>query len=208
MLELMFVHHFLWIGKIYHSIYRLELVIIVIWSTGHGTAYVRDYSDHLSCLHNLLSQFSQINAHNISLGGWKIDLEQCLDSTLDQNFMWIGVTNEQIWLPSFIIWNNTVKPVFKRHIFIPQKVSPDQRVSSHQGVPWTQVLLCPKTHLVDIHYNIAQWCLKICKIVQFVNCIPGENNYCDRNTTYPLYITSFHCYMTYNIFTYSLLYDL
>ena len=27
--------------------------------------------------------------------------------------------------------------------------------------------------------------------------ISGENNYCDRNTTYPLYITSFHCYMTY-----------
>ena len=25
----------------------------------------------------------------------------------------------------------------------------------------------------------------------------GENNYCDRNTTYPLYITSFHCYRTY-----------
>ena len=27
--------------------------------------------------------------------------------------------------------------------------------------------------------------------------IYGENNYCDRNTTYPLYITSFHCCMTY-----------
>ena len=27
--------------------------------------------------------------------------------------------------------------------------------------------------------------------------ISGENNYRDRNTTYPLYITSFHCYMTY-----------
>ena len=27
--------------------------------------------------------------------------------------------------------------------------------------------------------------------------ISGENNYCDRNTTYPLYIRSFHCYMTY-----------
>ena len=29
--------------------------------------------------------------------------------------------------------------------------------------------------------------------------ISRENNYmyCDRNTTYPLYITSFHCYMTY-----------
>ena len=27
--------------------------------------------------------------------------------------------------------------------------------------------------------------------------ISGENNYCDRNTTYPLYITSFQCYMTY-----------
>ena len=27
--------------------------------------------------------------------------------------------------------------------------------------------------------------------------ICGENNYCDRNTTYPLYITSYHCYMTY-----------
>ena len=24
--------------------------------------------------------------------------------------------------------------------------------------------------------------------------ISRENNYCDRNTTYPLYITSFHCY--------------
>ena len=27
--------------------------------------------------------------------------------------------------------------------------------------------------------------------------ISGENNYCDRNTTYPLYFTSCHCYMTY-----------
>ena len=27
--------------------------------------------------------------------------------------------------------------------------------------------------------------------------ISGENNYCDRNTTYPLYITRFHGYMTY-----------
>ena len=27
--------------------------------------------------------------------------------------------------------------------------------------------------------------------------ISGENNFCDGNTTYPLYITSFHCYMTY-----------
>ena len=27
--------------------------------------------------------------------------------------------------------------------------------------------------------------------------ISGENNYCDRNTTDPLYITSFICYMTY-----------
>ena len=27
--------------------------------------------------------------------------------------------------------------------------------------------------------------------------LPAKNNYCDRNTTCPLYITSFHCYMTY-----------
>ena len=27
--------------------------------------------------------------------------------------------------------------------------------------------------------------------------ISGENNYCDRNITYPSYITGFHCYMTY-----------
>ena len=27
--------------------------------------------------------------------------------------------------------------------------------------------------------------------------ISRENYYCDINTTYPLYITSFHCYVTY-----------
>ena len=27
--------------------------------------------------------------------------------------------------------------------------------------------------------------------------ISKESNYCYRNTTYPLYITRFHCYMTY-----------
>ena len=34
--------------------------------------------------------------------------------------------------------------------------------------------------------------------------ISGENNYCDRNTTYPLYIASFHCYMTFEASLYKM----